>query len=162
MEDEQSDPRTILCDELLKLGLSEEAASLIALEAGSSQGTVERGDLDMLGVEDKALQDKILFLIMRFEMGEFGGGWMRAFIFVTDEGHTYQPNSVSSEPDVDNFQVLGFASGEDEEQAFENLVTKNEWLLSTTFDEVQCFELRYPSYFTYAKYFYLKDRLASP
>jgi hypothetical protein len=55
---------------------------------------------------------------------------MKAFIFVTYEGYTYQHNSISVEPDVENLQVLGFVSGENEEQAFENLVTENDgfWL----------------------------------
>jgi hypothetical protein len=83
---------------------------------------------------------------------------VRAFIFVTYEGYTYQPNSISVEPDIDNLQVLGFAFGEQEEQAFENLMTENEWLLATSFDEIECLELKHLDFHAQAGHFYLKDR----
>jgi hypothetical protein len=83
---------------------------------------------------------------------------VRAFIFVTYEGHTYQPNSTSAEPDIDNLQVLGFALGNDEEEALENLVTENEWILATSFDEVECLELKYVDFHAQSRYFYLKDK----
>ena len=50
---------------------------------------------------------------------------MKAFIFVTHEGYTFQPNSEAIEPDIENLQVLGCALGRNEEQAFENLKLDN-------------------------------------
>jgi hypothetical protein len=69
---ERVDPREVLYEKLLKLGLDQGVALLIAVDAGS-QGGVNRGYLRLVGVEEKALQNKILFLIMRFEVGDFGG-----------------------------------------------------------------------------------------
>lgn len=43
---------------------------------------------------------------------------MRHFIFLTQEGYTFQPNSESATPDIENLQVLGTASGADEQNAF--------------------------------------------
>jgi len=47
---------------------------------------------------------------------------MKSYIFITTEGDTFQPGSVSSEPDIENCQVIGFAKGIDTAQAFETLV----------------------------------------
>jgi hypothetical protein len=81
---------------------------------------------------------------------------MRSFIFVTHEGYTYQPDSESIEPDVENLQVLGFATGVDEDDAFKNLMSEDEWLIQTSFDEVKCLELRYEDYEHHAKFFSIK------
>lgn len=67
---------------------------------------------------------------------------MRKFIFITSEGITFQPASESSEPDIDNCQVLGFGKGLDPENAFENMLNENSYLMGTSFDEVICFELK--------------------
>ena len=66
---------------------------------------------------------------------------MREFIFISTEGHTYQPNSQSCEPDVENAQVVGIESGEDEVAAFRNLLINNSWLLGTSFDELSAYEI---------------------
>jgi hypothetical protein len=68
----QSDPRMVLLDKLLRLGLKEREAWPIALDAGGSQVSVDRDYLYSIGVEEQALQDKILFLIKRFKIGDFG------------------------------------------------------------------------------------------
>lgn len=54
---------------------------------------------------------------------------MKNYIFLTVEGFTYQPGSESIEPDIENLQVIGFSKGEDSENAFENLVDENQYLL---------------------------------
>ena len=66
---------------------------------------------------------------------------MSLFIFLTTEGYTFQPNSESAEPDIENCQVLGFASGADAKEAFLNLLSENEYLKETTFDETFAMEL---------------------
>ncbi len=43
---------------------------------------------------------------------------MNTYIFTTVEGFTYQPGSETIEPDIENCQVIGFAQGRDEEDAF--------------------------------------------
>jgi hypothetical protein len=82
------------------------------------------------------------------------------YIFMTREGHTYQPNSDAIEPDIENLQVLGFASGIDEAAAFSNLLTENAFLLNTKFDELECMELRYEDYDQHIARFSLKSEPA--
>lgn len=82
---------------------------------------------------------------------------MKSYIFVTEEGSTYQPNSESPEPDIENCQVIGFAKGDNEIQAFQNLIEENEYLCETNFDEIICFELKNEDYYKESKYFYLND-----
>lgn len=36
---------------------------------------------------------------------------IRSYLFITTEGYTYQPNSESIEPDVENCQVIASAEG---------------------------------------------------
>ena len=60
---------------------------------------------------------------------------------MTSEGYTYQPDSKSSESDIDNLQVIGISEGNNTQMAFENLIKNNEYLLETTFDEIFCYEL---------------------
>lgn len=82
---------------------------------------------------------------------------MRNYIFITREGQTYQPDTDSVEPDIDNCQVIGFAKGNNEKEAFENLIKENEYLLSTTFNEIFCLELKHEDYYKHAKCYYLDD-----
>jgi hypothetical protein len=67
---------------------------------------------------------------------------MRHFIFLTEEGYTFQPNSESDISDIENLQVLGTASEEDEKKAFDNFVKENEYLLDTDFENVITMELK--------------------
>ncbi len=78
---------------------------------------------------------------------------MKAFIFVTAEGYTYQPLSESVEPDIENLQVLGFAKGESAESAFSQLLADNARLTATSFDEVACFELAHQDFEKWAAFF---------
>ncbi len=82
---------------------------------------------------------------------------MKGYIFITDEGYTYQPNSNSPEPDIENCQVVGFAQGNNENEAFGNLIKDNEYLLDTHFDKVIGLELKNKDYHSQLKYFYLND-----
>ncbi|BCZ45823.1 hypothetical protein psyc5s11_18900 [Clostridium gelidum] len=66
---------------------------------------------------------------------------MNNYIFLTDEGYTYQPNTESDVPDIENLQVIGISCGENEEAAFNNLMAKRRYLLSTSFDEIFCYKL---------------------
>ncbi|OGF28405.1 hypothetical protein A2531_06545 [Candidatus Falkowbacteria bacterium RIFOXYD2_FULL_34_120] len=67
---------------------------------------------------------------------------MRHFIFLTQEGYTFQPNSESAIPDIENLQVLGTASGTDEQNAFDNFIKESEYLLDTDYKEVVAMELK--------------------
>jgi hypothetical protein len=79
---------------------------------------------------------------------------MQSYIFITIEGYTFQPESTSIEPDIENCQVIGFAKGKAPKQAFQNLIQENSNLLETTFDELICYELKHFD-LTEKSYFYL-------
>ena len=81
---------------------------------------------------------------------------MKSYIFITTEGYTFQQGSESAEFDIENCQVIGFAQGFNEEDAFDNLVKESPYLLDTTFDEVICMELGHGDYHKHSKYFSLK------
>ena len=78
----------------------------------------------------------------------------RLFMFVTPDGFTYSSPHVLS-PDVDNFQVLGFREGKDEEEAFGDFLQSNGWVLDTHFNEAISIEVKHRIH--EGKVFYLKD-----
>ncbi len=78
---------------------------------------------------------------------------MNTYIFLTNEGSTYQPNSESIELDCANTQVIGIASGNNEDEAFESLKKENTYLSTMSFDEVYCYKLESDNI---VKYFNLK------
>lgn len=61
---------------------------------------------------------------------------MKTFIFLSSEGSTYQPGSTSIDPDTENLQVIGFSEGNTARDALKYLVTQNDYLSETNFDEV--------------------------
>jgi hypothetical protein len=83
---------------------------------------------------------------------------MPSYIFYTSEGYTYQPYSESIEPDIENLQVIGFASGDDDSQALRNLIAENPYLLETTFNSLTCLELKHDDYFAHATWFNLGNK----
>lgn len=80
---------------------------------------------------------------------------MNTYIFLTNEGSTYQPNSESIEPDCANTQVIGISSGNNEDEAFESLKKENTYLSTMSFNEVYCYRLESDNI---VKYFNLKDK----
>ena len=66
---------------------------------------------------------------------------MDNYIFLTDEGYTYMPNSESDVPDINNLQVIGISNGENEKDAFYNLMSQSENLMETSFDKIFCYKL---------------------
>lgn len=66
---------------------------------------------------------------------------MAEYVFLTTEGSTFQPNSISSEPDIENMQVIGFAGGDTIQDAAINLVQLNEYLADTSFNEIFAIQL---------------------
>ena len=78
------------------------------------------------------------------------------YIFLTLEGHTYQPNSELVEPDINNLQVIGFSGGFDQKDAFRRLLKENSYLVDTTFDEIFCLELA-DGYMEKKHYFHLSE-----
>lgn len=81
---------------------------------------------------------------------------MNNYLFLTNEGYTYQPDSESIEPDFENSQLIGIASGNTQEEAFRNLLKERDYLKEFNFDEVYCYKLD-DNYQESKKYFYIKD-----
>lgn len=79
--------------------------------------------------------DKIRSLILK------GGVFRNNYIFLTDEGYTYQPKSESDVPDIENLQAIGITHGESPKQAFYNLIRERKYLLETSFDKIFCYKL---------------------
>lgn len=77
-----------------------------------------------------------------------------SFLFYTDEGLTYQPESVSDTPDIENMQILGIMNGCNAREAFENLKFDFPWLVDSSFDKVVAVELKDSE----PHNFYLKNR----
>ena len=67
---------------------------------------------------------------------------MKDFIFITFEGYTFQPNSESDIPDIENIQVIVFSKGLNSKEAFENLKIKSSYLKETNFNEIISMELK--------------------
>ena len=63
------------------------------------------------------------------------------YVFVTAEGHTYQPGSESIEPDIENLQVLGFGKGATSQEAFDDFLSTYHWLRGMAFCEAYCYRL---------------------
>ena len=82
---------------------------------------------------------------------------MKAFIFISKEGYTFQPGSKSIEPDVDNLQILGFGRGENSEEAFQNFLNESKWVQKTSFEEAIALELRHTDYWKFSVGFCLKQ-----
>ncbi len=66
----------------------------------------------------------------------------RLFLFVTPDGVTYSSPELS-EPDVDNFQVLGYGEGQNAVEAFNDFRSRTAWLNDTKFEEVISVEIRH-------------------
>jgi len=66
---------------------------------------------------------------------------MNHYIFLTNEGYTFQPESEIDMPDIENLQVVGFSSGNDQDEAFANLMRENVYLKQTSFREIFCYKL---------------------
>lgn len=81
---------------------------------------------------------------------------MKYYIFISNEGYTYMPNSESIDPDIENCQVIGFASGINAEDAFINMLRENPHLIETSFDAIISYGLsgekeKYFSLFNYKR-----------
>jgi hypothetical protein len=78
---------------------------------------------------------------------------MGKYIILTTEGLTYQPNSDSSEPDIENMQVIGFAQGNSVEDALRKFLKFNPYIANTNFDEIFTIQLTND----HREYFSLRD-----
>ena len=80
---------------------------------------------------------------------------MNNYLFLTNEGYTYQPDSECIEPDCENSQLIGIASGNTQEEAFSNLLKERDYLKKFNFNEVYCYKLD-DDFESSKRYFYIK------
>jgi hypothetical protein len=66
---------------------------------------------------------------------------MDDYIFLTQEGYTFQPDSDSELPDIENLQVIGFSNGTNSDEAYNNLLIDCPYLKDTAFNEIYCYRL---------------------
>jgi hypothetical protein len=67
---------------------------------------------------------------------------IETYIFLTDQGTTYQPSVDETEEEIiENLQVIGLSSGIDANDAFQNLLIENEFLQDTSFNNVFSYPL---------------------
>ena len=83
---------------------------------------------------------------------------LRIYVFISAEGYTFQPNSESNEPDIDNCQVIGFSSGKNATEAYDNLLKENDYLTETNFNEIISYELSH-DYQKNSNLFFMKDEI---
>ena len=67
---------------------------------------------------------------------------MKKFIFITDEGFTFQPGSEDYESDIENMQVVGFGEGNTIDGAMDNMIDENPYLKNTRFNKVIGIEIK--------------------
>ena len=60
--------------------------------------------------------------------------------------------------DVENCQVIGFAKGNSLDEAFDNLMAENKYLLKTSFNEITGYELKDKDYHKFSKTFCLSAK----
>lgn len=66
---------------------------------------------------------------------------MNKYIFLSNEGSTYQPIKNTDADIVENIQVIGFSDGINPDEAFSNLIAINPFIRSTSFNHVYCYKL---------------------
>ena len=64
---------------------------------------------------------------------------MNTYIFLTDEGYTFQPETEDEPVEIENLQVIGFAKGTDANTAYRNLLSENPHLKETNFEKIFCY-----------------------
>lgn len=66
---------------------------------------------------------------------------MNSYIFLTDEGYTFQPEPGVEPIEIENLQVIGTAQGEDANTAYRNLLAENPHINPATFQRIFCYQL---------------------
>ncbi|MHA1447685.1 MAG: hypothetical protein ACTSSN_13405 [Candidatus Heimdallarchaeaceae archaeon] len=77
---------------------------------------------------------------------------MPRFLFYSQEGLTYTPyidDSLKGGKEIENLQIIGFAQGDTPQEAFDELLYSNGYLIGSTFDQVTAVELKEQEYKTF-------------
>ena len=80
---------------------------------------------------------------------------MPHFLFYTHEGQTYTPfisckwGDSEGGKEIENLQIIGFAKGDTPQEAFDELLYSNGYIIGSTFDQVTAIELKEEEYKTF-------------
>lgn len=66
---------------------------------------------------------------------------MNEYIFLTDEGYTFQPETENEPVVIDSLQMIGTAQGSDAMDAYRNLLTENPHLQEKSFERIFCYQV---------------------
>jgi hypothetical protein len=69
---------------------------------------------------------------------------MNIYIFLTDEGYTFQPDTEAEPVVIDSLQTIGTARGTDAMDAYRNLLAENPQLQERRFDKIFCYQVDEP------------------
>jgi hypothetical protein len=69
---------------------------------------------------------------------------MNSYIFLTDEGYTFQPETEQEPVVIDSLQTIGTARGTDAMDAYRNLLAENPHLQERKFEKVFCYQVDEP------------------
>lgn len=66
---------------------------------------------------------------------------MNTYIFLTDEGYTFQPETEAEPVVIDSLQMIGTAKGSDAMDAYSNLLAENPHLQEKRFEKIFCYQV---------------------
>jgi hypothetical protein len=69
---------------------------------------------------------------------------MNSYIFLTDEGYTFQPETEKEPIVIDSLQMIGTAHGPDAMTAYRNLLADNPHLQEKNFEKIFCYQVEEP------------------
>lgn len=69
---------------------------------------------------------------------------MNSYIFLTDEGYTFQPETEDEPVVIDSLQTIGTAKGTDAMDAYRNLLAENPHLQVRKFEKIFCYQVDEP------------------
>ena len=69
---------------------------------------------------------------------------MNSYIFLTDEGYTFQPETEAEPIEIESLQTIGIAKGTDAMDAYRNLLAENPHLQEKRFEKVFCYQVDEP------------------
>ncbi len=69
---------------------------------------------------------------------------MNSYIFLTDEGYTFQPDTEAEPVVIDSLQTIGTAHGPDAMTAYRNLLAENPQLAEKKFEKIFCYQVGEP------------------
>jgi hypothetical protein len=69
---------------------------------------------------------------------------MNSYIFLTDEGYTFQPETEDEPVVIDSLQTIGTARGTDAMDAYRNLLAETPQLAERKYEKVFCYQVDEP------------------